>query len=34
MAAKMSYVCACFVDAVLGHVVCMKRNNGFMDGCK
>jgi len=32
MSARMSCVCACVVDAVLGHVHCMKRKNGFMDG--
>jgi hypothetical protein len=34
MAARIYCVCACFVDAVLGHILCMKRKNGFMDGCK
>jgi hypothetical protein len=34
MAARISGVCAGFVDAVLGHVLCMERKNGFMDGCK
>jgi hypothetical protein len=33
MAARLSCVCAWFVDAVLGHVMCMKRKNGFTDGC-
>ena len=34
MAVKISCFCTCFVGAVLGHVPCMKRKNGFTGGCK
>jgi len=34
IAARIFCVCARFVDAVLGHVMCMKRKNGFMVVCK
>jgi uncharacterized membrane protein HdeD (DUF308 family) len=34
MAASGSCVCAYFVAALFGRVLCMERKNGFTDGCK